>query len=896
MRKIRTSLLFVLLVITAASAQKKSGNVHTPKVTDVWVVFKTHFDLGFTDLPENVFTRYRGEMMDKALSVIEKNAALPKDKHFAWTVPGWPLYAQILGPEQDPERKKRIEKAVREGSIVAHGLAFTTHTESLDYEDLVRGLGYSSKVARNYNQPLPISAKMTDVPSHSWVMPTLLNNAGIRFLQLGCNPASQSPRFPQIFWWEGADGSKILCQYTADYGSGIKAPADWPSKNYLAMIMTGDNHGPPNQQDVESIIAKIDKEMPGVKIHLGTLDDFAKAILEEKPDLPTVKGDTPDSWIHGLLSNPVEAKIGRNIRPLESALDGLNTQMGAWGIPVKNISAKLDKAYEQSLLYAEHTWGMNAEYGPRYSYGEVWKKWLAEAAAEPEPENGDYSKLKNSNAHNTSTGSKKKWLHSYDVKRKYIHNTNEIISTELKTHLDLLAKSVNVEGKRMVVYNPLPWKRSGIVENPWNKGSYFYVKDIAPSGYMTYSQKDLKASDVTNDEQTELNTPYFKVVFDLKRGGIASLLDKKSNRELVDQSAKYVVGQFLHERFSTNEVDQWFNVYSRIKTGWGLNDLGKPGMISADKAPYMTFTPNDWKISVTHSSVADIATLKAVDTRGLAGKYTMVFTFPRNAVYVDVEWFVDGKTPDKQPEGGWLCFPFAAKDAKFTVGRLGGPVNPATDLIAGSNKYLMAVNTGVSITQKDKSGMGLVSKDSPLIALGEPGLWKFSLDYIPQTPSLFVNLYNNMWNTNFPLWQEGSWSEKVRIWPIDRNTETLANLSEKSWEDRLPLLTGESDGEAGQLPVKSEGISISRKGILVTAFGENPDGKGTVLRLWEQDGIDAQIGVKLPKGLNYTQAVPVDLRGEIIGKPVNIVGGKLSFHLKAYAPASFILRNDVIGK
>jgi alpha-mannosidase len=888
--KVKTLLLIVFLTVTVAAAQKKkTNNPGIPKVTDVWVVFKTHFDLGFTDLPENVFARYRGEMMDKALSVIEKNATLPKHQHFAWTVPGWPLYAQILGPQQDPERKKRIEKAVREGSIVAHGLAFTTHTESLDYEDLVRGLGYSSRVARTYGLPLPISAKMTDVPGHSWIMPTLLNNAGIRFLQLGCNPASQSPRFPQMFWWEGADGSKVLCQYTSDYGSGIKAPSDWPSRNYLAMIMTGDNHGPPNQKEVEAIVAQINKEMPGVKIHLGTLDDFAKAILAEKPDLPTVKGDTPDSWIHGLLSNPVEAKIGRNIRPLESALDGLNTQMRSWGLSVKTVSDKLEKAYEQSLLYAEHTWGMNAEYGPRYSYGDDWKKWLAEAAAEPDPENGDFSKLKNSNAHNTSAGSKKKWLHSYDVKRQYIHNTNDIINTALSTHLDLLAKSVNVAGKRLVVYNPLPWKRSGIIENPWKKGSYFYAKEIAPSGYVTYTQNEINESIIANDQQAEFNTPNFKIAFDLKRGGISSLVEKRTNRELVDKSSKYVVGQFLHERFSTKEVDQWFNVYSRIKTGWGLNDLGKPGMLGADKAPYMAFTPNDWEISVAHTSTADVATLTAVDTKGLARKYTLVFSFPRNAAYVDVEWFVDDKTPDKQPEGGWLCFPFAVKDPKFTVGRLGGPISPATDLISGSNKYLMAVNSGVSITQNDKSGMGLTPKDSPLISLGEPGLWKFSLDYIPKVPSVFVNIYNNMWNTNFPLWQEGSWSERVGIWPIDKNTETVANLTEKSWEARLPLLTGVSDGDAGHFPAKNEGISISGKGVLVTAFGEDPDGnKGTLLRLWEQAGNSGVVSITLP-GKKFHKAIPVNLRGEVRGKPINILNGKFSCSIKQFAPASFIL-------
>ena len=102
-------------------------------------------------------------------------------------------------------------------------------------------------------------------------------------------------------------------------------------------------------------------------------------------------------------------------------------------------------------------------------------------------------------------------------------------------------------------------------------------------------------------KQSVFSTPYFKVVFDLTRGGISSLIEKTTGRELVDQSSKYAVGQFLHERFSTNEVDQWFNAYSRIKDGWGLNDFGKPGMINAEKAPYISFTPNDWKIAVSHS-------------------------------------------------------------------------------------------------------------------------------------------------------------------------------------------------------------------------------------------------------------------------------------------------------
>ena len=49
---------------------------------------------------------------------------------------------------------------------------------------------------------------MTDVPEHSWILPTVLANAGVRFLHLGCNAASQSPEVPDLFWWEGPDGSQ----------------------------------------------------------------------------------------------------------------------------------------------------------------------------------------------------------------------------------------------------------------------------------------------------------------------------------------------------------------------------------------------------------------------------------------------------------------------------------------------------------------------------------------------------------------------------------------------------------------------------------------------------------------------------------------------------------------
>lgn len=106
-------------------------------------------------------------------------------------------------------------------------------------------------------QPVPRDAKMTDVPSHSWVIPTLLLSGGHRVLHLGCNAASRSPAVPRLFWWEGPDGSRVLTMYTAEsYGTGLVPPPDWPHRTWLALIHTGDNHGPPTPNEVRELCWK----------------------------------------------------------------------------------------------------------------------------------------------------------------------------------------------------------------------------------------------------------------------------------------------------------------------------------------------------------------------------------------------------------------------------------------------------------------------------------------------------------------------------------------------------------------------------------------------------------------------------------------------------------------
>jgi hypothetical protein len=179
--------------------------------------------------------------------------------------------------------------------------------------------------------------------------------------------------------------------------------------------------------------------------------------------------------------------------------------------------------------------------------------------------------------------------------------------------------------------------------------------------------------------------------------------------------------------------------------------------------------------------------------------------------------------------------------------------------------------------------------DAPDLSLGEPGLWKYSFDYVPRSPAVFVNLYNNMWRTDYPYWVEGSWNSRVRVWPV-RSGHLEQGLAVTSWEARLPLLLASVSGPAGALPAEQGGVAISRSGVLLTAFGPDPDGNpGTLLRVWDQSGTAGKLTITLPKSLKASRAQPVTLRGEKAGPVVPIRAGHFPCSLGAYAPASYIL-------
>jgi hypothetical protein len=839
-------------------------------------VFKSHFDIGFTHPAPEIVDTYRTSMIDNALELIEDSYKLPEEKRFVWTIPSWVAY-QILWEGQDVSRKSRIVNVMRNGSLIVHGLPVTLQTESLEPEDLVFSLLLNRRISEAVGVPISRSGKMTDVPSHSWILPTLLKNAGIDFLNIGVNPCNERPDVPLLYYWQGPDGSRLLTMHTQGYGSdcefghGLYPPKDWPYKHWLALIVATDNAGPPGSGEVEYLLNEAAKNEPGVRVRFGKMEDFADAIFAEEKEgveVPVVRADMPDCWIHGMGTMPAEEALAHKTRKQLNAVELLDLHLRVWGLPRADIQKPLFKAREQSMMYGEHTWGgaFNLEGKNVYDINDF----------------EEYIKTDKN-----CIWLEKTWKDHAD----YIHKSSGITDSLAFQSISQLAENVAVEGERIVIYNPLPWRRKALVDIPNSNGKQFLAEDLPACGYRTFPLPGIRSEDkIVKADRGVLENRFLKLIIDRRRGGIVSMIDKNSGREIVDITAKYAFGQYYYERYDRDQNQQYHYGCSHLNTVYGSNGRCCSGWnIRADlpsTPSYQSAVPEFESMQIRRTATVEEAVLSAVSKGIIQADVTSTITLPEDFPWFEIKVQLDNKKPDYWPESGSIYLPVNAQTPQFRLGRVGALVDPAKDFARGSNRTYGYVNTGAMIAGVDGKGMAICPLDHGIMSFGDKGIGTIDPDYVPAEPLALVSMFNNLWAINFPYWMKGSFSSRVRFWATDDLADT--SLIINATEARNPVMVGYAEGSAGILPAEQAGIEVSRKGVLVSA--SHSVNEGTLIRVWEQSGISGQLVITLPGKMNVTKAVPVNLRGVKKAELIEVTSGKLEFILGAYAPATFILR------
>ena len=678
------------------------------------LVFKTHFDIGFTQMAEDVIRQYSGKMLSDVIQTCEGTSDMGLLR-YVWTMPSWPLTVM----RQNREKRETLDRLVKEGQIAFHAMPYTLHTDFCGMLDVIEGLRYSVGLSELYGLPLPLSAKMTDVPGHGRALPMLLAKAGVRFLHLGCNSFATPPDVPPLFFWRGSDESQLLTMYSkGGYGSSMTPPEDWPFPVWMALMHTHDNCGPQSAERIRALTAKARESCPGAEVVCGTMDDFYRELAAcDLSGMPVVEGDLADSWIHGTGSYPAEV---RSVRQSRRDIVTAAAALFAAGGDMQRFSGAYERACDALSLFGEHTWGLDV------------KTWMA---PERVYEKRDFLAAKNSGEYHRMEAS---WQEQRD--------RADAAAAAAKEALACVKKGPGG------VFNPNGGTFSGWVEAENTPGSVkiggrdmVYVREVPPLGTAPLCGRRYPPT------ENVLENHRYRLTFDRDRGLITELYDKTLRRALARERSGVGVFSYQYDIYGAEEMTEYLRAYAYRFSDWGIRDNGKDNYPEISSR---TFHPKLLRYTADGCTLA-LHYRSAADAYGDGREIRVLVSLPPEGGELFLRVEMDEKEETPFVESGSLCLPLAADAPRYLFNKNGDLIDPARDIVAGANHALYCLEA-FACAESEGAGVCVVSRDAPLCAIGETGIYRFRREYQPGEAVLYFNLFNNMWGTNFPQWIGGS--------------------------------------------------------------------------------------------------------------------------------------------
>lgn len=323
------------------------GSGHGVKNT-VFVIFKTHLDVGFTDLPSKIEKQYVEADIPAALDVIDALRVYDgAANRYIWTIGTWALYTFLsTAPASEVAR---MEKAIENGDIVWNAMPYTLETEITTSEMLDAMLRLSKRLDNKYGKHT-VSAKMSDVPGHTRSMLPSLAKASVKLLHISQNRSTTLPELPaEVCRWIHPDGSEVLLLDKKPYSHDIELP----DGNIVSINLKQDNRGPHTADEVRKIYKSLRAKYPTKTVIASDLNNLAEVLDEYRNQFPVFTGEIGDTWIHGFGSSPERM----------SKVRALNRLYREW-IHSGKIDSESDMAVDYAVrlgLVSEHTWGLDSK-------------------------------------------------------------------------------------------------------------------------------------------------------------------------------------------------------------------------------------------------------------------------------------------------------------------------------------------------------------------------------------------------------------------------------------------------------------------------------------------------------------------------------------------------------
>jgi len=375
------------------------GEIHDRRTIDwqpqrhweVYVVHNSHHDLGYTDLPSNVL-REHDCFLDEVIDFCAQTTDWPEESRFRYVIEqGWSVLHYI--EHRPPNAVGRLVRLLREGRIEVTALFGNETSELCGHEEQIRLLYPSFRLKRRFGVPIR-TAELNDIPGVSWGLASVLAGAGIRYFApripdyfswgFQVHPfwdeAAVLPRdLPGAFWWEGIDGNRVLFWYghRLDLWTMEQALREVPrrlqdltQRGYPYDLVEyrfqggGRDNAPPDIR-LSLIAREWNRRWAYPRLIVATNAQFFERFERAAGDrLPTLRGDLPNTdYTVGATSTAKETGVNRLTHDLLASAE----KFAACAALVSDYPYPADtlaEAYDCSLLYDEHTWGMAHPIGP----------------------------------------------------------------------------------------------------------------------------------------------------------------------------------------------------------------------------------------------------------------------------------------------------------------------------------------------------------------------------------------------------------------------------------------------------------------------------------------------------------------------------------------------------
>ncbi|NLH15885.1 MAG: hypothetical protein GX455_04850, partial [Phycisphaerae bacterium] len=834
---------------------------------EVCLVPITHHDLGYTDTIEHVMRSFDG-FYDNIIRFCEETADWPDEAKYRYTVEaGWSLQHYL--ENRPKETIDKLAKFVAEGRIEIGALYGNQISCLSGHEEGIRLMYPSFRAQQRLSGQIQCGS-ITDVPGLSWSLPTVLNGAGVKYFFAGCPTYFEWGRNdihtfwdesailrygrPDAFWWEGPDGKKVLVYYQSSYGffHDVVGPSSYDEvyKQLPAMLEGLDKQGcpfdtlrfihngvdncPPDMQ-ISRIVRDWNAKWAYPRLAVATNTMFFDKLEKQCKDIRTFRGELPDTdYVVGATSTARETTINRTTHSRLAAAEKLATVASLLGreYPVEAIRS----AYENMMLYDEHTWGKAYPAGPEQDWAWHEKSLYAFRAAGL----ADMTLSRSAEAIAQEVRRTEGGRHIVVLNPLAIARTDvvRVVKFAVPKAFELVDVATGEKVPYQVATLAGPLSPSAYSAYRHARGSYegheltdliFVAEEVPAMGCRTYrivaAEKGPVFPTGMKAEGTTIENEFFRVEMDTQRGGIKSVFDKKLQRELVDPKADAALNQIVVKSVPTGELSG----PGQIRIQPAVNGAVVASIISTASAPGCPQVIQE---------VMLYDKLKRVD---LANRI-LKDSSPLMEVY--------------------FAFPFAVEKPQFRFEGTDSVVEPLQDQFPGSNSNYYAVQHWANVSD-GQMGVTLSAAESHLMEFG--GLWpcyvsqahhgltppKFGQPFTTAEQMnkghIYAFVMNSNFRTNFQPVQQGDILFRYSLTSHEGDW-THGGCRDFGWSFSNPLIAVQVEGHKdGRIEPTTGFCTIEPANVMLMTVKQAEDGRGLILRLIETEGKPATAVIQLPQ-------------------------------------------------